>query len=123
MLERVDHIRGTLNRGSEFTSFSLPAADALVFSASASLFGIDLVAQLALLGNLDGVHDKFHTAGFTCAVFSIAMLSEVTPFPVAAAKSVLVKKTHVLPCFLQSWSVHVDRLTCQSGSHFLLFPL
>ena len=99
MLQRVDHIRGALNRGSEFTSLPLPAADALVFSASASLFSIDLVAELALLGHLDGVHDKFHTAGFTCAVFSIAMLSEVTPFPVAAAKSVLIEETHVLSCF------------------------
>lgn len=43
----------------------------------------------------DRLHNKFHTARFACAVFSVAVLSEMSPFPVAASKTVLIEEAHV----------------------------
>ena len=90
-----DHVGRPVDRGPELSPFSLPAADALVLSTSASLLGIDFVAKLALLRVGNGVHDELHAASFTCAVFPVAVLSEVAPFPIAAGKTMHVEETHV----------------------------
>lgn len=95
LIQCFDHVRRSVNRGPVFASFSLPAADALVLRTATSLFGIDLVAKLALLGILNGLHDELHAASFTSAVFPVAVLSEVAPFPVTTVKPMLVEETHV----------------------------
>lgn len=95
LVQCFDHVRRSVNRGPVFAPLSLPAADALVLRAPTSLFGIDLVAKLAFLGILNGLHDKLHAASFTSAVFPVAVLSEVAPFPVTTVKSMLVEETHV----------------------------
>lgn len=93
-VQNLDHVVRPVNRGSEFAAFSLPAADPIYLCATAPLFRIDLVAKFAFLTDRDGLHDQFHTAGFTCAVLSVAMLSKVSPFPVATSKTVLVEEAH-----------------------------
>ena len=95
-----DHVRRSVDRGPEFAPFSLPAADALVLSTPPSLLSIDLVANLALLLVRNGMHDKLHAASFARAIFPVAMLSEVTPFPVTARKPVHIKETHVSNVYL-----------------------
>ena len=39
-------------------------------------------------------HDEFGATCFTCAVFSVAVLSEMAPLVIAARESMLVVKTH-----------------------------
>ncbi len=73
----------------------LPAGDPLYLCSPPSLFRIDLVAELAFLAKGNGLHDKFHAARLACSVFSVAVLSEVAPLPVAAGKSMLVEEAHV----------------------------
>ena len=60
------------------------------------MLGVELVAKLAFLLIRNRGHDKFHATCFTRAVLSIAVLSEVTPFPVAASETMLVKETHIV---------------------------
>ena len=40
-------------------------------------------------------HDELHATSFACSVLSVAVLSKVAPFPVAAEKPVLVEEAHV----------------------------
>lgn len=85
----------TVNRRSKLPPFPLPAVDAIHLCASPSLFRFNFVTELAFLGVLERLHDKLHTAGFTRAVFSVAVLSEVSPFPIAAGKFMLIKEAHI----------------------------
>ena len=95
LVQNLDQIIRTINRRPEFPPFPLPAVDAIHLCASPSLFRFNLVADLAFLGVLERLHDKLHTAGFTRAVFSVAMLPEVSPFPIAAGKLMLIKEAHI----------------------------
>lgn len=95
LVQCFDHVRRALNRSPELAPFPLPAADAFVLGTAASLLDVDPVANLALLVDCNGGHDEFHTAGFTRAVFPVAMLSEVAPFPVTTGETVLVEEAHV----------------------------
>lgn len=94
-IQHLDHVTGSVNRGPEFATLPLPPTDPIDLCVSASLFRVDLVAELAFLTDRDRLHDEFHPARFTCAIFSVAMLSKVSPFPIAACKSMLVEETHV----------------------------
>jgi hypothetical protein len=58
------------------------------------MFRVDFLAKLALLADGNGLHNEFHPACFTGAIFSVAVLSEVAPFPVTALKPMLVEETH-----------------------------
>lgn len=94
-VQHLDHVTGSVNRGPELATLPLPPADPINLCVSTSLFRVDLVAELAFLADRDRLHDEFHAACFTCAVFSVAMLSKVSPFPIAACKSMLVEEAHV----------------------------
>ena len=61
---------------------------------AAPFFGVKFVADPTLLLELRSRHDKFGAACFTRAVFSVAVLSEVAPFIVAAGESMLVVEAH-----------------------------
>ncbi len=93
-IQGLDHLVRAVNRSSELATLSLPAVDSVLFRAPASLFGIDFVAELAFLADGNGLHDQFHTTRFARAILSVAVLSEVSPFPIAASKSMLVEKAH-----------------------------
>lgn len=55
----------------------------------------DFLASLAFVANGYRLHDQSHTARFSDSVLAIAMLSEVSPFPIAALEAVLVEEAHV----------------------------
>ena len=48
-----------------------------------------------------GGHHKSHTAGFTRAVFFVAMLLEATPLVIATLVNVLVVEAHFQFCSLR----------------------
>lgn len=100
LVQGSDHVVRPVNRGPEFAPLSLPTIDAILFRVPASLFGVDFVAELAFLADRDRLHNQFHPTRFPCAVFSVAVLSEVSPFPVATRKSMLVKEAHNSVSFL-----------------------
>ena len=95
LVQNLDHVIRSVDRGPELVTLSLPAADAINLCASPALFRVDFVAELAFLTDRDRLHDEFHSARFTCPVLSVAMLSKVSPFPIAAGKPVLIEETHV----------------------------
>lgn len=94
-VQNLDHISRSVNRGPKFVAFSFPAVDPVQLCASASLFRIDFVAEFTFLSDRDRLHDEFHTACFTCAIFSVAVLSEVSPLPVAAGEPMLIEEAHI----------------------------
>lgn len=55
---------------------------------------VDLVTDLTFLRDPVGLHDQLHATRFAGSIFSIAVLSEVAPFPVATLKSMLVEEAH-----------------------------
>lgn len=104
-IQGFDHVVRAVNGSPELATLSLPAVDSVLFRAPAPLFGVDLVAELAFLADGNGLHNQFHATRFARTVFSVAVLSEVSPFPIATSKSMLVEKAHV-HCFVsQSASV------------------
>lgn len=113
--QRLDNLVGPVNGSPEFASLPLPAADAVLFCTPASLFGLDFVAELALLVDWNRLHDQFHTASFACAILSVAVLSEVAPFPITTGKSVLVVEAHG-HCFNSDLAAVVIR----QGFYFIL---
>ncbi len=95
LVENLDHLIRTVNRSSEFPPFPLPPVDAVHLCASPSLFSVNFLAELALLRVVQRLHDEFHTTRFTRAVFSVAVLSKMSPFPIAAGKFMLIEEAHV----------------------------
>ena len=93
--QSLDNIPRTVNRRAKPASFSLPTADSLHLCQLSSVFRFNLVAQFAFLADWNGLHDEFHATCFTCSIFSIAMLSEMSPFPITTLESVLIEKAHV----------------------------
>jgi len=73
----------------------LPAVNTLNLSSPAAHLGVDFLAQLAFLTNRDCLHDKLHATRFANTIFAVAVLSEVTPLPVAANKTMLIEEAHV----------------------------
>ena len=92
--ERLHNLLAAVDAGGELAALALPAQDAIDLGRSSSLFGVDLLTQLALLADGYRCHDQFHAARFTGSVLAIAVLAEVAPFPVTALKSMLVEKAH-----------------------------
>ena len=95
LLQCLDDPRGPFNGREKFASLPPPTADAFNLSRFPALFGIDPLAQLALLVDRDGLHDKLHPTGFARSVFAVAMLAEVSPLPVAALETMLVVEAHL----------------------------
>lgn len=95
-LQRFHNISRPVNGRAIFARFSLPPKDSVNFSRAASLFCVDFFADLALLGDRDSLHNEFHAACFARPVFSVAMLSKVAPFPIAALETLLVEEAHAV---------------------------
>ena len=83
------------NRGLKLAALGLPTVDAFLFILDTALFGVDFLAELAFVAELDRAVLQPHATGFTCAIFSVAVLSEVAPLEVAACKDVLIVVAHV----------------------------
>lgn len=65
------------------------------FGGSATHFGLDLVAEFAFLVIVHRRHDELHAACFPGTVLSVAMLTEMSPFPIATLKPMLIVEAHV----------------------------
>lgn len=72
----------------------VPALVVRVGFLQTALLAFDLLAELAVLGDVLGVVDQFHAAGFAHAIFALAVLTKVAPFPVVAAVAVLLVIAH-----------------------------
>lgn len=96
-LQLPDDVLGALNRGHKFAPFPLPSVNALLLLGATPLLCIDFVTNPAFLAVRHCAHNKLHTARFTCAILSVAMLPEMAPFPIATSETMLVKETHVVP--------------------------
>ena len=94
-VQNLHNVVRAVNGGFELAALSLPAADSVRLSSSAPLFRVDFVAELAFLANRYSLHDELHAARFPGSVLSVTVLSEVSPFPVAAGKAMLIKEAHV----------------------------
>ena len=62
--------------------------------------------------------DHFHSAGFTGAVFAVAVLAEVAPFPVAAGEDVVVVVAHGW-FWLETWRWIDSGRDCSFGQSLL----
>lgn len=93
-VKTLDHVIGLVDRCAETTAFQFPALDLGDLGCSTAQLSVDFLASLALVRDAVGGHDQFHTTRFAGAVFTIAVLSEVAPLPVAASEQVLVEETH-----------------------------
>lgn len=83
--------------------FALPSRNSLDFCGPTAHFCLDLLAKLALGARRDCLHDELHATGFADSVLLGAVLSEVTPLPIATGKAVLVIEAHVSGS--KSWDV------------------
>lgn len=99
MVQTLDNLLRTLNGCCKPASFFLPAANAVHFLRPTSSFRFEFLAMLAHAFDLQRCHDKLRAACFTCAVFPIAVLSEVIPFEIATLKLSLVVKAHFVTAF------------------------
>ena len=94
-LQGPDDVPGAVNGCAEPSRFPLPTGNSFHLCELPAMFCVDLVAEFAFLTDWDGLHYEFHPARFTSSVFSVAMLSEVAPFPVPTLESVLIEEAHV----------------------------
>lgn len=91
-----DILRGFDGCLSVLAAFPLPASDTVFFFGFAVIFDLKLVADPTLCVYMDVLHDKLHAARLASAVLLSAVLTERTPFEVAALVDLLVKEAHVL---------------------------
>ena len=89
------HLQGLFDGRSELATFALPPTNTVHLRRSSSHLRVDLLAELAFLADGYRLHDQLHAARFTDTVLPIAVLSEVTPLPIAARKTVLIEEAHV----------------------------
>ena len=104
-----DNLHGLVNRSAELGSFALPSTNSVDLSRPAAHLRIDLVAEFALCARGNRLHYELHAACLTHSVLLGAVLSEMTPLPVATSKAVLIEEAHVSR--LKSWDVWAS--TCQ----------
>lgn len=85
----------TLYRCFSSPEFTCPPLNSfLLFHYSASC-SIDFIAEFTLLWLGNCAHDKFHSTSFPCAIFFLAVLSEMSPFDIATCHEILFVKTHL----------------------------
>jgi hypothetical protein len=93
-LEHLNIPERLLDAGLVALRLAAPAVVVVDVLGAAALLGLDLEAQLALVGEPEGLVDHLHAAGLAGAVLGLAVLAEVAPFPVAAGVDVLFVEAH-----------------------------
>ena len=125
-VKSLDDIDRLFDRRSEPTTITLPTLNSVYFRSPTAHLGVDLFTEFAFLADGHGRHDEFHTACFTCTVFTIAVLAEMSPFPVAANETVLIEEAHVskrtASARCSSWSA-LDSLDLYSGEAYFEFSI
>lgn len=94
--------------------FSGPAGDTLCLALLATALDLDLLADLAVLSNINGLHDELHAARFTGTVLAAAVLTKVAPLPVAAVEFDLVEKAHCDRAW-RVWKVYLRQPRADHG--------
>lgn len=74
---------------------ALPSSDTIDLGGPAAHFCFDLLTELALGPRGNRLHDELHATCFANSVLLGAMLSEVTPLPIATCEAMLIVETHV----------------------------
>lgn len=92
--DRLDLVQCFFHRGSVAARLLSPALVVVLVFRESPLFGLDLLAQLALIGQALGLVDHLHATGFARAILLLTVLAEVAPLPVAALELKLVVETH-----------------------------
>ena len=95
LIKLLDLLVGLLDTCPMLRGIFLPAIDLVLFPNSPSSLCVQLIAELAFLADWLSLHDEFHAARFTGPILSVAVLPEMTPFPVTTSKTVLIEETHV----------------------------
>jgi hypothetical protein len=90
-----NRVHRLVDRGPELGCLALPPADTVHLGGPAPLLGVDLVAELALGACLQRLHDEFHAARLANPVLLGTVLAEMSPFPIAARKTMLIEEAHV----------------------------
>lgn len=75
-------------------SFSLPPKDVCGHLLNTTLFLGDWLADATVAGLIVGFIDEFETTCFSYAIFLVALLSKVAPYPKAAVPTDVVIETH-----------------------------
>lgn len=94
-LQHLNIPESLLDAGLVALRLAAPAVVVIDVLGTAALLGLDFEAQLALLGQPEGLVNHFHAAGLAGAVLGLAVLAEVAPFPVAAGVDVLFVEAHL----------------------------
>ena len=95
VVQPSNHLQRFVDRGTELVAIPLPAVDTFDFGGPAAHLGVNLLAKLALCSCGNRLHDELHATRFTDSVLLGAVLTEVSPLPVAASKAMLVVEAHV----------------------------
>ena len=95
LVEILDNLIRSLNGRLQLATLGLPSLDLDHFCSAAAELGVNLLAYLALVVASDDCIDELHAAGFSGAVFAVAVLTEAVPFPVAAGPHDLVEEAHI----------------------------
>lgn len=95
VVQSSNHLHRFVDRSSELAAITLPAVDTIDFGSPAAHLSVNLFAKLAFGPRGNRLHDELHAASFTDSVLLSTVLTEVTPLPVAASKSMLVVEAHV----------------------------
>lgn len=75
-------------------ALALPPSDVGLHLGDPTVLLLHLVAELALSVYIDGVIDELQAARLPRPVLLVALLSEVSPLPVAAVPACLFEVTH-----------------------------
>lgn len=94
-LKRHDILSSLLNACSETMWLLQPTRTIRHGFLASSEFLLDFLAKSTFVWEIDCAEDHFHSASFTCAVFSVAVLFEVSPLPVTAGELVAFEEAHV----------------------------
>jgi hypothetical protein len=86
---------------------ALPSLDFRHFFFNGSVLGFDLRALAAFRRDVVGVHDEFHATSFTGAVFSGAVLTEVSPFVAVTSLANLSVEAHLVGAGVDAFGLSV----------------
>ncbi len=108
-IQGSNHFERPVDGSFESTAFALPAVDSFDLGSSSSHLGVDLLTELALLADGHSLHDEFHAASLASAVLAVAVLSKVSPLPIATDKAVLIEEAHGYGCLIYAALVSPQR--------------
>jgi hypothetical protein len=92
-LQVSNHVLGSLDGGAA-PFFLRPTGDIVVLLLDSSVLCVNLIACLALIGNVNGRHDQTQATCFPCAILLGALLSISAPLVVTTCHYDIVIVAH-----------------------------